>query len=100
MSIVLLVKVTLYGLSAGKDAVLDGLQRLGCLHPNDLRSGAAKATNVAAPSADARAALQSLQDSPVRRRPLRQKADVDLQAPVKEALDIRDRSRRLYEEHK
>ena len=99
MSIVPLVKVTLYGPSAEKDAVLDGLQRLGCLHLNDLRSGGAKATNVAAPSADARAALQYLQDSPVRRRPLRQKADVDLQALMKEVLDIRDRSRTLYEEH-
>ena len=50
MSIVPLVKVTLYGPSAEKDAVLDGLQRLGCLHLNDLRSGGAKAANVAGPS--------------------------------------------------
>ena len=97
MSIVPLIKVTLYGPSAEKDAALDGLQRLGCLHLNDLRSGA-EATNVAAPDADARSALQYLQDSPVRRRTSRQNADIDLQALVKEVLDIRDRSRSLSEE--
>ena len=40
MSIVPLVKVTLYGPAADKDAVLDGLQSLGCLHLNDLRPSA------------------------------------------------------------
>jgi V/A-type H+/Na+-transporting ATPase subunit I len=98
MSIVPLVKVTLYGPMSEKDAVLDGLQRLGCVHLNDLRSSAVGVTNVASPSADARAALQYLEDSPVRRRPLRKHAGVDLQALVREALDVRDRSRSLDEE--
>ena len=44
MSIVPLVKVTLYGPAAEKDAVLDGLQSLGCLHLNDLRPVLAKAS--------------------------------------------------------
>ena len=98
MSIVPLVKATFYGPSSERDAVLDGLQQLGCLHLNDLRAGAAEATQVAPSSADARAALQYLEDSPVRRRPVRRGADLDIQAAVKEALDIRDRSRALQEE--
>jgi V/A-type H+/Na+-transporting ATPase subunit I len=46
MSIVPLVKVTLYGPAAEKDAVLDGLQRLGCLHLNDLHQGAAEVMKI------------------------------------------------------
>jgi V/A-type H+-transporting ATPase subunit I len=42
MSIVALSKVTLYGPTAEKDAVLDGLQSLGCLHLNNLQPGAAE----------------------------------------------------------
>jgi V/A-type H+-transporting ATPase subunit I len=98
MSIVPLVKVTLYGPSAEKDEVLDGLQQLGCLHLNDLRSGVPTSANVAAPNADARAALQYLQDSPVRRHPSTLEAGADFQALVKEALDVRDRTRKLDEE--
>jgi vacuolar-type H+-ATPase subunit I/STV1 len=37
MAIVALVKVTLCGPAAEKDAVLDGLQQLGCLHLSDQR---------------------------------------------------------------
>jgi V/A-type H+/Na+-transporting ATPase subunit I len=98
MSIVPLVKVTLYGPSAEKDEVLDGLQQLGCLHLNDLRSGVPASANVAAPNTDARAALQYLQDSPVRRHPSTREAGADFQGLVKEALDVRDRTRKLDEE--
>lgn len=98
MSIVPLVKVTLYGPAAEKDAVLDGLQRLGCLHLNDLHRGAAEAADLAAPRSDAREALQYLHDSPVRRRALRHGEEVDGEAVVREVLEVRDRSRALAEE--
>jgi V/A-type H+-transporting ATPase subunit I len=98
MSIVALVKVTLYGPSSERDAALDGLQHLGCLHLNDLRSDAAARANVAAPNANARAALQYLRDCPVQRRPVTREIDIDAQALVKEALDLRDRSQSLDEE--
>src|SRR4029077_8217135 len=81
MSIVPLVKVTLYGPAAEKDAVLDGLQGLGCVHLNDLRPGAGDA--VASSQSDARQALRYLWDSPVRRPELRQFEDVDVDAVVK-----------------
>src|SRR5260221_1437287 len=95
MSIVPLVKATLYGPLAEKDAVLDGLQRLGCLHLNDLRPGTAEAPTVADAGADARAALQYLDDSPVHRRARRPEGDVDLQAVGQAgaaALDVPDPS--------
>jgi V/A-type H+/Na+-transporting ATPase subunit I len=97
MAIVPLVKVTLYGPAAEQAAVLDGLQRLGCLHLNDLRPGVAAPPD-AGLGVDARNALQYLQDSPVQRRAVRHAADVDLLAMMKEALAIRERSHALAEE--
>jgi V/A-type H+-transporting ATPase subunit I len=97
MAIVPLVKVTLYGPAAEKDGVLDGLQRLGCLHLVDLNPSAAP-DRVAQPSAaEARAALRWLEDSPRRRRP-RRTADFDPLAVAREAHEIRERARALDEE--
>lgn len=98
MSIVPLSKVTLYGPAAEKNAVLDGLQSLGCLHLNDLRPSAAEGVEREPSHPDARQALQYLRDSPVRRRAPRQRENVDIEAVVKEVLDVRDRSRSLAEE--
>jgi V/A-type H+/Na+-transporting ATPase subunit I len=98
MSIVPLVKVTLYGPAAEKDAVLDGLQSLGCLHLNDLRPSAGEGVDREPSYPDAHQALQYLRDSPVRRRAPRQREPVDIEVVVKEVLDVRDRSRALAEE--
>jgi V/A-type H+/Na+-transporting ATPase subunit I len=98
MSIVPLLKVTFYGPAADKDAVLDGLQRLGCLHLNDLHRGDAEATDLTPRRSNAREALQYLHDSPVRRRVLRHVEKVDCEAIVREVLEVRDRSRALAEE--
>src|SRR5215831_13356189 len=98
MAIVPLIKVTLYGLAAEKDAVLDGLQRLGCLHLNDLHRGDAEAVDLTARLSDARQAWQYLHDSPVHRRALRPREKVDYEAVVREVLEVRDRSRALAEE--
>ena len=98
MSIVPLLKVTLYGPAAEKDAVLDGLQRLGCLHLNDLHRGEAEAVDLTPRRSDAREALQYLHDSPVHRRALRHGEKVDCEAIVREVLEVRDRSRALAEE--
>jgi V/A-type H+-transporting ATPase subunit I len=98
MSIIALSKVTLYGPAAEKDAVLDGLQSLGCLHLNNLQPGAAEGVEPGPSYPDARQALQYLQDSPVRRRTPRHGEKLDIEALVKEVLDVRDRSRALAEE--
>jgi V/A-type H+/Na+-transporting ATPase subunit I len=98
MSIVALSKVTLYGPAAEKDAVLDALQSLGCVHLSNLRPGATEAAAPEPSYPDARQALQYLQDSPVRRRTPRHGEKLDIEALVKEVLDVRDRSRALAEE--
>src|SRR5215831_10018448 len=98
MSIVPLVKVTLYGPAADKEAVFDGLQGLGCLHLNDLHHGDAEAVDLTPRRSDAREALQYLDDSPVHRRALRHREQVDCEAIVREVLEVRDRSRALAEE--
>jgi V/A-type H+-transporting ATPase subunit I len=98
MSIVPLLKVTFYGPVADKDAVLDGLQGLGCLHLNDLHRGDAEAVDFTPRRSDAREAWQYLHDSPVRRRALRHREKVDDEAVVREVLEVRDRSRALTEE--
>jgi V/A-type H+-transporting ATPase subunit I len=90
--------VTLCGPAAEKDAVLDGLQSVGCLHLNDLRPGASDVADPGASQSDARQALQHLWDSLVRRQPLQQKDNVDVEAVAKETLEVRDHSRALAEE--
>jgi V/A-type H+/Na+-transporting ATPase subunit I len=98
MAIVALSKVTLYGPATEKDAVLDGLQNLGCVHLNNLRPSANEAAAPEPSYPDARQALQYLQDSPARRRTPRQIEKLDIEAVVKEVLEVRDRSRSLAEE--
>jgi len=98
MSIVPLVRVTLCGPSAEKDVVLDDLQGFGCLHLNELRSGGTVEAAAASIGDEAREAVQYLQDSPVRRQPLKRTTGVDLEAVIKETLDIRQRARALDEE--
>src|SRR5262249_58609395 len=90
MSIVALSKVTLYGPAAEKEAVLDGLQDLGCLHLNNLRAGSGEAADPEPAYPDARQALQYLQDSPVRRRAPRHLENVDVEAVVKEGAAVPD----------
>jgi V/A-type H+-transporting ATPase subunit I len=98
MAIVPLSKATLYGPAAEKDAVLNDLQRLGCLHLNDLHPATARVTTEAREGTEAREALQYLEDSPVRRHPAGGRPSFDLPTLVKETLQIRDRSHLLDEE--
>ncbi|BDG01460.1 V-type ATP synthase subunit I [Anaeromyxobacter oryzae] len=98
MAIVPLAKVTLYGPAAEKEAVLEGLQRLGCLHLVDLHPGAARGPDAARAGQRAREALQYLEDSPVRRREPERPAAVDVEGLVREALEVRDRAHALAEE--
>ncbi|MGD1074511.1 MAG: V-type ATP synthase subunit I [Thermodesulfovibrionales bacterium] len=98
MSIVPLVKATLYGPSVEKNTVLDGLQKLGCMHLTDLSLGSTEEREAPGSSTYAREALQFLQDSPVRRRGLRSGRNVDLQMVVRDTIEVRDRSKMLADE--
>jgi len=98
MAIVPLAKVTLYGPATEKDAVLDGVQRLGCLHLNDLDPGATAPSEVERVGREARDALQYLEDARARRRAVGRASALDVGALVKEALGVRDRAHALAEE--
>ena len=98
MAIVPLTRVTLYGPAAEKDAVLDGVQRLGCLHLTGLGPGAAVPSEVERVGREARDALQYLEDAPIRRRAIGRANAVDVGVLTKETLGVRDRAHALAEE--
>jgi V/A-type H+-transporting ATPase subunit I len=98
MAIVPQAKVTLYGPAADEDAVLDGLQRIGCLHLVDLGPVSTERRDAERGGAEAREALQYLEDCPVQRRRVGRAAAIDVDAVVKDTLEIRDRSAVLGEE--
>ncbi|MBE9171927.1 V-type ATP synthase subunit I [Cyanobium sp. LEGE 06143] len=94
MSIVPLARVTVVGLSADKDRLIDGLQRLGCLHLIPLESPAEQDTFVTPrPIEEAQQALRYLSDVRRRRHQTRVDADFDFDRLIAEALATRQRQR-------
>ncbi len=98
MSILPLKRLTLYGITTEKDAVLGGLQELGCVHLVSLnRSVGRWADMPSAQPKDTYDALRYLEDSPVRRRPVSEDEDYDLDAIVEKALWNRQRRRAVHD---
>jgi V/A-type H+-transporting ATPase subunit I len=94
MSIVPLARVTVVGLSADKDNLIDGLQRLGCVHLIPLSAPPEEGTFVTArPIEEARQALRYLSDVRRRRHQTRVDADFDFDRLIAEALATRQRQR-------
>lgn len=98
MAIVPLVKVTLYGTADQKDAVLDGLQELGCLHLVDLRENVAAARPRSDISAETYQALKFLRSCPTRRRAVKDDTGFQFDEVVQAALRIEHRQQQLQEE--
>jgi V/A-type H+-transporting ATPase subunit I len=97
MSIVPLVRVTLFGSAAAKDATLRGLQGLGCLHLEPLAAPPADALDRPRDDQAARAldeAIRDLADCPRKRKPLSGDT-ADPQALARRVLEVRDRRRQL-----
>lgn len=94
MTIVALAKVSIFGLAAEKQAVLEGLQALGCLHliPLGPPEGAAAFAAPQAPG-QAREALRYLMDVRQRRYQLKVDPSFELEAVVAKALANRARKR-------
>ncbi|MEX1323157.1 MAG: V-type ATPase 116kDa subunit family protein [Synechococcaceae cyanobacterium] len=88
MTIVPLSKVTVIGLSADKQGLLDGLQQLGCLHLIPLRDPGQGAEPFVSsrPIEDARKALRYLGDVRRRRHQTRVDAAFDFDRLIGEAL--------------
>ncbi|MDF1552849.1 MAG: hypothetical protein P1P84_07295 [Deferrisomatales bacterium] len=96
MSIVPLVKVTVYGHAADKEPVLAGLQNLGCLHLISLAPD--QAARAAGPTPEARTALRFLQRCPRQRRQVRDPGRFDAEEVERRALEIRSRTREREDE--
>ncbi len=99
MAIVHLSKVTLYGITDQKEAVLDGLQRLGCTHVVNLNPETGGGRPEPGYSVEAHQALQYLRACPVQRQQAGNRKDFDFGAVEQEALEIRQQQQKLSDEH-
>ena len=98
MAIVALDKVTLYGTVEQKDMVLDGLQRLGCLHMVELREPGESGPAAESIAGDAREALRYLRGCPVQRRQTKSREDYDLAKVDAEILAVKRKAQALQDE--
>ena len=100
MSIVALKKVTVVGLAAEKAAVLEALQRIGCLHllPLGSRPGPPERGATERPE-DCLQALKYLRASGRRRHQVLEDASFDVDTVVQEVLDNRQRVREAVDRH-
>jgi V/A-type H+-transporting ATPase subunit I len=87
MSIIKLKKITVCGLLKEKDAVLAGLQQLGCMHLESLR-GRPVSTDapVSERAEDLKAALRHLEETPRKRIQVKSQENFDVDAVVRAAL--------------
>ena len=88
MSIVPLVKVTVYGHQRDKEQALSDLQTMGYLHILPLGSGG-DPLHEAGPSSTSREALAFLMSCPLRRRQMRNAAKFDAVAVEQRALELK-----------
>ncbi len=94
MSIQRLMRLTLAGLARDKEAVLDRLQTLGCLHLIPLRPAPREPEKEPASHAvEALQALRYLQDMREKRRQVRDPAGFDLTGTITAVLDNQQRLR-------
>ena len=94
MSIISLRKVTVFGLGVDKTPLLEGLQRLGCMHliplqppPKETEFGASDRYE------DAQKALHHIMDVPRRRHQVRDETQFDLERVIAEALANKQKRR-------
>ena len=94
MSIVPLNKVTVFGLKAEREAILEGLQCLGCMHLIPLQPPAkASGFGLSDRYQDAQKALRYIMDVPRRRHQVRDEAGFNLEGVVAAALANKQKRR-------
>ena len=98
MAIVPVSKVTLYGIADQKEAVLEGLQDLGCTHLVNLTPGTGEGRPVPGYSVNAHKVLQYLHCCPNQRKQARNPEDFDFATVEREALAIKEREQALKDE--
>lgn len=97
MSIVRLNKVTLIGLTADRNSLLENLQAMGCVELIPLQP-AKGASSTSGPTPGAEEALKFLRDCPDRRRQVKGRARFDVAEVEKQVLAVRERLHGLEEE--
>ena len=98
MSIVPLLKVTVYGLLEEKEKVLDDLQSLGCLHLVSLQTKDEGRRVEQGPTPQAREALKFLLTCPQRRRQVSDPTNFNAEEVVRRTLEIQERILTLEDE--
>jgi V/A-type H+-transporting ATPase subunit I len=99
MAITPINQVTLYGIADQKEAVLDGLQSLGCVHLVNLTPETGGGRPAPGFSVEAHEAMHYLRTCSIVRRPVIDSKDFDSDAVEQEALMIRQREQELQDEH-
>lgn len=98
MAIVPVDKVTLYGTAGQKDAVLDGLQALGCVHLVSLGDNSAAIRPTSNISTETNQAVRFLRACQTPRRPAKNEAGFQFEEVIRDALRIEQRQQQLHEE--
>jgi len=97
MAIVQLEKLTLYGIARQREEVLEGLQRLGCVHLVNLQATSPKSAERPERS-DVHAAIKYLAACPVQRGPSTTGKGYDCLEVTRDVLDIKNRRQALHDE--
>ena len=98
MAIVPLKKVSLFGITDRKEAVLEDLQRLGCTHLVNLTPGTGDGRPERGYSVESHEAFQYLVSCPDQRKPAVDQENFDFGAVEQEALEIRQKEQELSDE--
>ncbi len=98
MAIVPVAKVTLYGAADQKEAVIDGLQEMGCLHLLDLSQSRDEKAERQHLSPNAAQALKYLQACPTHRRAVKDGLNFQFDNVVDQVLSIEQQQQQLQAE--
>lgn len=98
MAIVPLKKVSFFGITDKKQAVLEDLQRLGCTHLVNLTPGTGDGRPGRGYSVEAHEAFQYLLACPVQRKPAGDAEPFDFTAVQTETLEVRQKEQELSDE--
>ncbi len=100
MAIVPVRKVTLYGIVDHKEAVLGGLQGLGCVHLENLAPESGAGPSTQEDPREARKALQYLQECPIQRPEVEDSQGFDCAATAARVRDVLRQQQELAEERR
>ena len=93
MAIVKLKKATLFGTNTQQAAIIDGLQKLGCMHLINLQENPVQEPQLV--SKEARETLKYLTSSPTQRKQEKSRFQFDREQLIRDVLEIKQRKERL-----